>query len=327
MKQTKIGDLIENQIAVSEEMTSIANEIITYITPFYDELRNPQNICAKSFEALVNALKSIISFEAAFLKSSNHTLLSIAELFNSSEKLPALFNDLEQSIPSADELAKLSKSKTHKSFIDSLAAKNVDLPFWFHFPYLYIKTWVIFWTRALEIVTIDDDLYSVYLQCRAALKKIEMDQQKIRIMEMFKPSLEKLYKHSEKQKVFIPKDSALLWCVSGHMIQHPQPVPASLFIFEDRVALMREDKLVISSNLLNTWIVRSSMFPAKRNVVDVLCTKQSFAFEPLNENESIALWKTWKTVGSWCPNDWSIFQPVIIDPDEKETLEWHVVNK
>lgn len=326
-RQTKIADLIETQIAVSEEMSSIANQVLTCVTPFFEDLINPKNLCAKSFEALVDASKSILSFESTFLKSENHTLASIADLFNSFEKLPALFSNLEQSIPSPEDLNKILKSKVHKSFIDFLSSKNIDLQFWFHFPYTYIETWAIFWTRALDIVSIDDNMYSVYLQCRTTLKKIEMQQQKKRISEMFKAKIEQLFKLSEKQKVFIPKDSSLLWCVAGRVIVKPHPVAASLFIFEDRVALMREDKVVVSSKLLNTWIVKSSMFPAKRNVVDVLGTKQSFVFEPANENESSALWKTWRTIASWCPSDWSIFQPVIIDPTEKDSIEWEVVNK
>ena len=326
-KATKITDLIETQFAVSEEMSSVAQQIIESLTPFFSELTSEQSLCSQSFKALMNIAKEIIKFESSFVKLESHSLTTIADLFSSFISFNPLFTELENNLPSSADIQKIAKSKPHKAFNESLAQKNANLSFWFQFPYIYIKTWSIFWTRVLEIVTINDNFYSVYLQCRSSVTKIEQSEQKMRVSEMFKSKLEQLYKASEKQKVFIPKDSALLWCVSGKILLKPQPLNAMLFVFEDRVAILREDKTVFSSKLLNTWIVKSSMFPGKQNVVDILCTQQSFAFEPANDSESTALWKTWNSIATWCPNDWSIFQPVVIDPEEKNTIQWEVVNK
>ena len=329
-KASKITDLIETQIAISEDTISIIQEIIETITPFFSILSSPQNPCNQSFSLLMQISKEILKFETSFSKLESHSLLTISDLFNTFEiSFQNLFENLAKNSLSSSDIQKLMKSKPHKPFFDTLTSKNIDLSFWFQFPYTYVKTWSIFWTRVLDIVTINDNLYSIYLQCRSSIQKIELSEQKSRVAEMFKSKLEQLFKSSAKHKVFIPKDSALLWCISGKIILKPAPVKVTLFIFEDRVAILRDDKekTVFSSKLLNTWMVKSSMYPAKQNIIDILCTQQSFAFEPANEQESTALWKTWGSIATWCPQDWSIFQPVVIDPTEKESIQWEYVNK
>ncbi|EAY01439.1 hypothetical protein TVAG_490270 [Trichomonas vaginalis G3] len=312
---------------MSSEMCSLAQQILESVTPFYEDLIKTGNLCSQAFETLVQISKKIISFETKFVKSSVQSLNSIVDLFNSEPELRDLYKILDENIPTPADFQKIAKSKSHKPFLDALSSKNVDLKFWFSFPYTYIATWTVFWKQILEIIPVDDSCYSIYQHCLLDLNKIEFESQHARIAQQFKDKLTKLFKLSDKQKVFIPKNSPLLWLVPGYHVCKPSNIKADLFIFEDRVVLCREDNLLISSKLLNTWIVKSPMHPAQLNIVDVLGTKQSFAFQPETENDAIALWKTWDSIATWCPSDWSMFQPIIIDPNEKDEIEWETVYK
>lgn len=324
---SKITDLVNLQIDVSAGTCDMAQQILEILTPFYQELTKEGNICANSFATLVDLVKKIISFETKFFKAHAPTLNTIVDQFSTFDELKNLFKNFSENLPSTADLVKISKSKLHKPFLDVLASKNSTLNYWFMFPYTYVASWSVFWKQVLEVIPIDDGYYSIYQKCLSELKKIEFETKHVRVAQQFKDKLAKLYKISDKQKVFIPKNSPLIWCLSGFHVTTPSNIPANLFIFEDRVVLFRKDNLIISSKLLNTWIIESSMYPAEQNVVAVLGTKQSYAFQLASEADATALWQTWNSVATWCPSDWSIFTPVIVKPDEEDDIFWEAVYK
>ena len=323
-KKDQLINLVNSMILFEKDTSLKCEQILELVSPFSTVLTEPENFLRIQFSTLLNILHIISDFSSKIINIQSFSLNAIADYIFLVTDLPTIFIKLESEFPTLDDINKIQKQKKIRSLITILKEKHLDLFNIFHFHFNFSLNWFRFWTQILEITSSNDSNYTLYQDCWIKFKSIENNKILRTLLDNFSLELNSLKKIASEQHIFLPLESNFKWCVKGKIISELRPLETTIFLYEDRIIIFRSDKIIFSSSILHTWILKSVMYAEKENVLDILGIKYSFSFQTLNNFDKESFWKSWNSLPIWCPEDWSIFQPIINDPNQQDIFEYEI---
>lgn len=320
-------DLVQEIIAYIRDTDPRIKNFLDKAAPYREILTKPDSSSSKGFSALLNLYTALHNFTQAVLQKPSPNLSILADIVTKDDEIQKKFKELNDKMPSPNDLNKITNSKQYSKFVKDVS--ETGIVYAFNYPFTIAAKLERFWSQVLNLVPAEDAVRGLYQACRQKFKAIDHKQTFERNAAKFSKQLEQLKAYGKQKDIIFPNDMKLHWCIHGSVMAPPQqpPIPAYLFIFEDRLALMRSDKVVKCNLILNVWILPSAMYPRNLHVVDVLTTDFSFAFQPENLSESDALWKSWNVIANTAPLDYNIYQPVMLSNDPPPQLEWVEINE
>ncbi|OHT00476.1 hypothetical protein TRFO_32841 [Tritrichomonas foetus] len=329
--QETIQEKIREVIQFEKETLPQITRFLKTIEPFLEEITKTESPIAVSYLTLHTIFQKLRSFEKDILAISKPTIDSFADEIIK-RGLNKEFLNLNMNMPTAPDLQKFMGLKSQANFAQAVTALKMDFVYWFHLPFIVAAKWERFWIFILSMIPSEDPARGVYQQCRNEFKAVDHEQMFRRAAETSKKQLELLKQYGKNANIDFNESLKLRICVKGSIvtgsIQSPVNVPAHLFLFEDRIAILNvNEKSVKQQSNLSVWLVQSTVFPKSQMVIDVLGIDFSFAFQPENSVDFEALKHNWEILRSQKPKDYSIYQPIRLNSSEPDALEWVEINE
>lgn len=323
----KIDDAIRKVMTEERETQKQVNAFLNHMQPIRDKFSS-ESSSSKSIVATIGIFELISKFEKGIFAVEPATLESIEKVVNQ-VNVKQGFVYLDQNFPTQAEVEKISKNKEMKSLEEKT---NFPISYWFQLPYKIADRWNRFWKSIINMVDKQDGRVASYQHCYSEFKIVDQNQKFREKAETFAAQMDVLREAMGHAGSMVFAYLRLHYCVTGFVltgnVNTPTKSPAYLFLFDDRIILLRtKEKIIKTANLLNIWMVPSAVFARASRVVDVLGTEYSFAFQPASAAESEGLWKNWQNIASTTPRDFAIFQPVNMSDGMIPVLDWVEINE
>ncbi|OHT11131.1 hypothetical protein TRFO_04094 [Tritrichomonas foetus] len=329
--QESLQERINEVMLFEKETNAKIISILKIVEPILPQITKQDSPVATSIVCLHSLFQALRDFERKILNLNKPSLDSFADEIIK-RQLKKEFQNLINNTPSVSELTKFLSHKNNASLASAIKADG-NIAYWFHLPFIYAAKWERFWEYVLSIIPAEDPTRGVYQQCRNEFKAVDHDGIYKRLAEQYKKQLEMLKNYGKSSNLDFNQSMRLYACIKGNVIsgslQKIDYIPSFLFLFEDKIALMKiPTKNVMAQSTLNIWLVPSTMFARSQKIIDVLGTDFSFAFQPETSVEYENLWKTWDVLMSEKPRDYGIFQPIILNPEDPlPILDWVEINE
>lgn len=326
-KMAKVNDTIRKVLEEERGIETQVNAFLEQMQPSREKFSKDSST-SKCIIAIMSMFELISRFERALFASERHTLDSIERVLNQ-VNIKQGFVFLDQNFPTQAEVEKIGKLKEIKTLEEK---SGFPISYWFQLPYKVADRWNRFWRTIIDIVGKQDGRVASYQHCLSEFKIVDQNQKFRERAEIFASQMSLLKDAMGNASSIAFAYLRLHHCVAGYVltgsISNPTKSTAYLFMFDDRIILLRtKEKIVKTANLLNVWIVPSAVFARSSRVVDVLSTEYSFAFQPASAAESEGLWKNWRNIASKAPRDFAIFQPVNMSEGAMPFLDWVEINE
>lgn len=317
MKNDEIADLIKKQIRISIDIGEICFLIVEHISKSIDELHNGKNSVLDKLKILENLLIKIREFSVSFVSSRNHSLPAIADFVNTEGYIFDYFIDFRAIIPPVKDIEKLYNSNSPKKQDSTADETHTDLFCYFIFPYCYISIWVCFWNSILELIPIEDPIVSLYQDCRTKFRSVELSLQRNLLKEKFSDDYARLISIEGLTSVYIPSEDTLRWSVKGTILNQLKPKNAQLFIFNERVIVVLENR-AISSSFKEIDIIKSPAYPESKNTLLIIGFSESFSFKVDSRFSFLTTLLFWGCICKEKHESYDKFQPVSYTSDSIE---------